>query len=56
MRWIAILKGRLNASLAATGGIHEAEQLIKVLLAGAARVLHQDNRGDNRRRSLAKRR
>jgi dihydroorotate dehydrogenase (fumarate) len=35
MRWIAILKGRLNASLAATGGIHEAEQLIKVLLAGA---------------------
>jgi dihydroorotate dehydrogenase (fumarate) len=35
MRWIAILKGRVNASLAATGGIHEAEQLVKVLLAGA---------------------
>jgi dihydroorotate dehydrogenase (fumarate) len=35
MRWIAILKGRVDASLAATGGIHEAEQLVKVLLAGA---------------------
>jgi dihydroorotate dehydrogenase (fumarate) len=35
MRWIAILKGRVSASLAATGGIHEAEQLVKVLLAGA---------------------
>jgi dihydroorotate dehydrogenase (fumarate) len=35
MRWIAILKGHVNTSLAATGGIHEAEQLIKVLLAGA---------------------
>jgi dihydroorotate dehydrogenase (fumarate) len=35
MRWIAILKGRVRASLAATGGIHEAEQLVKVLLAGA---------------------
>jgi dihydroorotate dehydrogenase (fumarate) len=36
----------LSASLAATGGIHEAEQLIKVLLAGAdvgmvASVLYQ---------------
>ena len=46
MRWIAILKGHINASLAATGGIHEAEQLIKVLLAGAdvgmvASVLYQ---------------
>jgi dihydroorotate dehydrogenase (fumarate) len=35
LRWIAILKGRVEASLAATGGIHEAEQLVKVLLAGA---------------------
>jgi dihydroorotate dehydrogenase (fumarate) len=35
MRWIAILKGHVNVSLAATGGIHEAEQLVQVLLAGA---------------------
>jgi dihydroorotate dehydrogenase (fumarate) len=35
LRWIAILKGRVDVSLAATGGIHEAEQLVKVLLAGA---------------------
>jgi dihydroorotate dehydrogenase (fumarate) len=46
LRWMAILRGRVNAWLAATGGIHEAQQLIKVLLAGAdagmvASVLYQ---------------
>jgi len=35
MRWIAILCGRINASLAATGGIHTAEDVIKMLMAGA---------------------
>jgi dihydroorotate dehydrogenase (fumarate) len=35
MRWIAILHGRVNLSLAATGGIHFAEDAIKVLLCGA---------------------
>jgi dihydroorotate dehydrogenase (fumarate) len=35
LRWIAILRGHVNASLAATGGIHDAEGLIKALLAGA---------------------
>lgn len=35
MRWIAILFGRVNLSLAATGGIHTAEDAIKMLLAGA---------------------
>ncbi|MBI5216575.1 MAG: dihydroorotate dehydrogenase-like protein [Ignavibacteriae bacterium] len=35
MRWIAILHGRVNASLAATGGIHTAEDVIKMLMAGA---------------------
>jgi dihydroorotate dehydrogenase (fumarate) len=35
MRWIAILHGRVPVSLAATGGIHEAEDVVKVLLAGA---------------------
>ena len=35
LRWIAILHGRLAASLALTGGIHEAPDLAKALLAGA---------------------
>ena len=35
LRWIAILHGRVNASLACTSGIHSAEELTKVLLAGA---------------------
>lgn len=35
LRWIAILHGRINASLAATGGIHTARDAIKMLMAGA---------------------
>jgi dihydroorotate dehydrogenase (fumarate) len=35
LRWIALLHGRVNASLAATGGIHDAAGLTKALLAGA---------------------
>jgi dihydroorotate dehydrogenase (fumarate) len=35
LRWIAILRGRVGASLAATSGIHAAEDVLKVLLAGA---------------------
>jgi len=35
MRWIAILKGRIEADLAATGGIHTGEDAIKMLLVGA---------------------
>jgi dihydroorotate dehydrogenase (fumarate) len=36
MRWIAILYGRIDAlSLGATGGIHTADDAIKLLLAGA---------------------
>jgi dihydroorotate dehydrogenase (fumarate) len=35
LRWIALLHGRINASLAATGGIHDANGLLKALLAGA---------------------
>lgn len=35
MRWIAILHGRVNVSLAATGGIHTAEDALRLLLAGA---------------------
>ena len=35
MRWIAILHGRVQLSLAATGGIHFAEDALKMLLCGA---------------------
>jgi dihydroorotate dehydrogenase (fumarate) len=35
MRWIAILHGRTALSLGATGGVHTAEDAIKLLLAGA---------------------
>ncbi len=35
MRWIAILYGRVKLSLAATGGIHTADDALKILLAGA---------------------
>ncbi|RPH93562.1 dihydroorotate dehydrogenase-like protein [candidate division KSB1 bacterium] len=35
LRWIAILYGRIKCSLAATTGIHTAEDVIKVIMAGA---------------------
>jgi dihydroorotate dehydrogenase (fumarate) len=35
LRWIAILHGRVEASLAATSGIHTARDVVKLLLAGA---------------------
>jgi dihydroorotate dehydrogenase (fumarate) len=35
LRWIAILYGRLQASLAATSGIHTSEDAIKMLMVGA---------------------
>ncbi|MFZ0012577.1 MAG: dihydroorotate dehydrogenase-like protein [Acidimicrobiia bacterium] len=35
LRWLAILYGRVDCDLAATSGIHEAEDAIKALLAGA---------------------
>jgi dihydroorotate dehydrogenase (fumarate) len=35
MRWLGILHGKVGLSLAATGGIHSAEDAIKMLLAGA---------------------
>lgn len=35
LRWLAILRGQFEASLAATTGIHSAEDVLKVLLAGA---------------------
>jgi dihydroorotate dehydrogenase (fumarate) len=35
LRWIAILHGRVTASLAATTGVHRPEDVLKLLLAGA---------------------
>lgn len=35
LRWIAILKNRIKADLAATGGIHTGEDVLKSLMAGA---------------------
>lgn len=39
LRWIAILHGRLDASLAATGGAHSSDDVLKLLLAGADCVM-----------------
>jgi dihydroorotate dehydrogenase (fumarate) len=39
MQWIGILRGRIEASLAATGGVHDAEDALKLLLAGADVVM-----------------
>jgi dihydroorotate dehydrogenase (fumarate) len=35
LRWIAILHGRIRASLALTSGLHDSDDMIKALLAGA---------------------
>jgi tRNA-dihydrouridine synthase len=39
LRWIAILSGRISPSLAATGGVHTAQDAAKLLLAGADAVM-----------------
>jgi dihydroorotate dehydrogenase (fumarate) len=39
LRWIAILRGRVPAGLAATGGAHSPEDVLKLLLAGADCVM-----------------
>ncbi|MDZ4851001.1 MAG: dihydroorotate dehydrogenase-like protein [Pirellulaceae bacterium] len=35
LRWIAILRDQIAASLAATGGVHQSEDVVKSLLVGA---------------------
>jgi dihydroorotate dehydrogenase (fumarate) len=35
LRWIALLHGRVSADLAATGGVHAAEDAVKLLIVGA---------------------
>lgn len=39
LRWIAILRGRLKASLGATTGVHSGREVVKYLLAGADAVM-----------------
>jgi dihydroorotate dehydrogenase (fumarate) len=38
LRWIAILAGRLNASLCVSGGVHAGVDVVKALMAGAHAV------------------
>jgi dihydroorotate dehydrogenase (fumarate) len=50
LRWLAILRDQLSISLAATSGVHETEDVVKALLAGAditmmATVLLQQGAG-----------
>ncbi len=35
IRWIAMIRGRVDLSIAATGGFHQTEDIVKALLAGA---------------------
>ena len=35
LRWIALLHGRVQADLAATGGVHSGQDALKLLMAGA---------------------
>jgi dihydroorotate dehydrogenase (fumarate) len=58
LRWIAVLHGRINASLAVTGGIHDAQGMLKALLVGAdvgmiASVLYKQGIGQVGRILLA---
>jgi dihydroorotate dehydrogenase (fumarate) len=39
LRWIAILRDKVQASLAATSGVHTAEDAVKLILAGADAVM-----------------
>jgi len=39
LMWIALLKGRIKASLAATTGVHSGAEVVKYLLAGADAVM-----------------
>lgn len=38
VRWLAILAGRLRASLAASGGVHDVTDVVKAVMAGADAV------------------
>lgn len=38
LRWLALLHGRIEASLAVTGGVHSAQDALKAILMGASAV------------------
>ncbi len=38
LRWLAVLSGRVNASLAASGGVHTVADVVKAVMAGADAV------------------
>jgi dihydroorotate dehydrogenase (fumarate) len=38
LRWLALLSGRIKASLAVTGGVHTGEDVVKAIMAGAHAV------------------
>ncbi|HVC78796.1 MAG TPA: dihydroorotate dehydrogenase-like protein [Candidatus Micrarchaeaceae archaeon] len=55
LRWIAILSGQLSISLAASSGIHSAQDVVKLLLAGADVTMMASallRRGPNHLRSV----
>jgi dihydroorotate dehydrogenase (fumarate) len=35
IRWIALIRGRVDLSIAATGGFHQSDDIVKALLVGA---------------------
>ena len=39
LRWLALLHGRVDVSLAATGGVHTSEDAVKAILVGADAVM-----------------
>jgi dihydroorotate dehydrogenase (fumarate) len=39
LRWIAVLYGRIKADMAATSGIHNAQDVLKVLMAGGSATM-----------------
>ena len=38
LRWLALLSGQVRASLAASGGVHQVEDVVKAVMAGAGAV------------------
>ena len=55
LRWVAILHGHIACDLAITGGVHEAEDVLKGLMAGAAITMMASEllaRGPGRIRSV----
>ena len=45
IRWVALLHGRVNLSLAVTGGFHTTEDILKALLAGIDKAHEETERG-----------